>query len=157
LQITAIATPLTGLPSNAYVGFGAIALIIIGLGIRPVVMSGRNTLSSSGKSRRSDQLRSVARLLIEVLVVAAVGYGYYQLQSQQSREGDLFSNPLTLALPVITTLAMALIANRIIPLLLVLAEKISRAQFHGIKFCLRFLQLGTRSNDAIVISKWLTA
>ena len=75
LQITAIATPLTGLPSNAFVGFGAIALIIIGLGIRPVVMSGRNTLSSSGKSRRSDQLRSVARLLIEVLVVAAVGYG----------------------------------------------------------------------------------
>jgi hypothetical protein len=74
----------------------------------------------------SDQLRSVARLLVEVLVVAAVGYGYYQLQSQQSREGDLFSNPLTLAYPVITTLAIALIANRVIPLLLVLAEKLSR-------------------------------
>ena len=126
LQITTIPTPLNGLPSNAFVGFAAIALIIIGLGIRPVIMSGRNTLSTSGKSRRSDQLRSVARLLIEVLVVAAVGYGYYQLQSQQSREGDLFSNPLTLALPVITTLGMALIANRIIPLFLVLAEKISR-------------------------------
>lgn len=126
LQITSIATPLSGLPSNAFVGFVAIAILIIGLGIRPVIVSGRHTLSTSGKSRRSDQLRSVARLLVEVLVVAAVAYGYYQLQAQQSREGDLFSNPLTLALPVITTLALALIANRIIPLMLVLAEKISR-------------------------------
>lgn len=126
LQMTTIATPLTGLPSNAFVGFGAIALIIIGLGIRPIVMSGRNTLSTSGKSRHNNQLRTVGRILIEVLVLAAVWYGYYQLQSAQSREGDLFSDPLTLALPVITTLAMALIANRVVPLLLVLAEKISR-------------------------------
>ncbi|MCX6016850.1 MAG: ABC transporter permease [Chloroflexales bacterium] len=128
LQFTLMPAPVTRLPLNSFLGFSLIALLIIGLGIRPVIISGRNTLSTSGKSRLNNQFRAAVRLLIEVLIGVAVCYGYYQLQSQQSREEDLFSNPLTLALPVIATLFIALLANRIIPILLILAEKVSR---HG--------------------------
>jgi putative ABC transport system permease protein len=64
--------------------------------------------------------------LFEVLVLTAVGYGYYQLYANPSAEGDLFSNPLTLALPVLTSLALALVANRLLPLLFGVAQRLAR-------------------------------
>jgi putative ABC transport system permease protein len=68
----------------------------------------------------------VFRVLFEVVVCAAVGYGYYQLYQAPQAEGDLFSNPLTLALPVLGSLALALIANRMLPLCFGLGQRLAR-------------------------------
>ena len=124
LSATPVATP--GLPLNAIIGACLIGAVIIMLGLRPLILASRRTLMDSGKSRRRDQLVGFLRVLFEVLVLVAVGYGYYQLNQSSTTDSDVFATPLTLALPVLISLAFALIANRILPLFFSLAENITR-------------------------------
>jgi putative ABC transport system permease protein len=124
LSATPVATP--GLPLNAIIGACLIGAVIIMLGLRPLILASRRTLMDSGKSRRRDQLVGFLRVLFEVLVLVAVGYGYYQLNQSSTTDSDVFATPLTLALPVLISLAFALIANRILPLFFSLVENITR-------------------------------
>ena len=126
LQVGGPAYMVPGLPAQAWFVIVAVWLVVLVIGLRPIVNASRRTLSDSGKSRRRDTLTGVVRVLFEVLVMVAVGYGYYQLYGAQAPEGDLFSNPLTLALPVLTSLSLALVANRILPLLFAAGQHIAR-------------------------------
>lgn len=126
LRLSNTPVPIPGLPITALVGAGFIGILIILLGLRPLILASRRTLMDSGKSRRRDQLVAFLRVLFEVLVLAAVGYGFYQLTQSSTTNNDVFATPLTLALPVLMSLAMALIANRILPLCFALAERIAR-------------------------------
>jgi putative ABC transport system permease protein len=126
LRLSATDIPIPGLPLNAIVGVTVIGVLIIMLGLRPLILASRRTLMDSGKSRRRDQLVGFLRILFEVLVLAAVGYGYYQLTQSNTTDSDVFATPLTLALPVLISLALALIANRILPLFFALAETLAR-------------------------------
>jgi putative ABC transport system permease protein len=126
LQLGPSTAGIPGLPSQAWLVMAFIWLIVLVIGLRPIANASRRTLSDSGKSRRRDAITGVLRVLFEVLVLAAVGYGYYQLYSEPTAEGDLFSNPLTLALPVLGSLALALVANRILPLLFAIGQRLAR-------------------------------
>lgn len=126
LQIGGPAQSLPGLPAQAVGVIAVVWLVVLVIGLRPLANASRRTLSDSGKSRRRDVLSGFVRILFEVLVLTAVGYGYYQLYANPSAEGDLFSNPLTLALPVLTSLALALVANRLLPLLFGVAQRLAR-------------------------------
>ncbi len=126
LRLSDAPITIPGLPINALIGAMGIGLIILLLGLRPLVLASRRTLMDSGKSRRRDQLVGFLRILFEVLVLVAVGYGFYQLTQSTPSESDVFATPLTLALPVLISLAMALIANRVLPVLFAIAENIAR-------------------------------
>lgn len=126
LRLADTSVPIPGLPVNAIIGVIAIGVLIIMLGLRPLLLASRRTLMDSGKSRRRDQLVGFLRILFEVLVLAAVGYGYYQLTQSNPTDSDVFATPLTLALPVLISLALALIANRILPIFFAIAETLAR-------------------------------
>jgi putative ABC transport system permease protein len=126
LQIGGPAFTLPGLPAQAWAVIAVVWVVVLAIGLRPLANASRRTLSDSGKSRRRDALSGVLRVLFEVLVLTAVGYGYYQLYENPSVDGDLFSNPLTLALPVLTSLAFALVANRLLPLFFGVAQHYAR-------------------------------
>ena len=126
LQVGGPAYAMPGLPAQAWGVVAVVWLVVLAIGLRPLANASRRTLSDSGKSRRRDALSGVVRVLFEVLVLTAVGYGYYQLYGAPTADGDLFSNPLTLALPVLTSLALALVANRVLPLLFGIAQQLAR-------------------------------
>ena len=126
LQLSSDTVQTPGLPAQAWAVMGAVWLIVLVIGLRPIANASRRTLSDSGKSRRRDVVAQFVRILFEVVVFAAVGYGYYQLYQAPLAEGDLFSNPLTLALPVLGSLALALVANRLLPLLFGIGQRLAR-------------------------------
>lgn len=126
LQLSREPMYIPGLPLNAFMGALGIGAAIIMLGLRPLILASRRTLTDSGKSRRRDQLVGFLRILFEVLVFVAVGYGYYQLTQNTAAESDVFATPLTLVLPVFISLAVALVANRLLPILFGIAEHIAR-------------------------------
>lgn len=116
-----------GLPTDAWVVMAGVWLVVLAIGVQPILNASRRTLSDSGKSRRSDVVGAVLRIVFEVVVLCAVGYAYYLLQTRQTTDVDLFSDPLTLALPVLTALAVALVTNRVLPLLFRLAQRLARS------------------------------
>lgn len=126
LHVTDVSVPWSSLPSQSFIGATIIGSIIVVLGVRPVIAIFRSTLSNNTRNRRTDRWRALMRILVEVVLVVAVSYGYYQLYTQYDPASDVFSNPLTLALPVVCTVTIGVIANRVLPWLLVLSEKIAR-------------------------------
>ncbi|MFM7677293.1 MAG: FtsX-like permease family protein [Roseiflexaceae bacterium] len=126
LKLTSLDVALSWLPTQSFVGAALIAAVIVILGIRPVVSTFQRTLSNNARSRRIDRVRMFARIMVEVIVLIAVMYGYYQLYTQYDPASDVFSNLNTLILPVLSTIAIGMAVNRIIPLVLVLSERIAR-------------------------------
>ncbi|MCE2849613.1 MAG: FtsX-like permease family protein [Chloroflexaceae bacterium] len=126
LKLTSLDVAWSWLPTQSFVGAALIAVVIVFLGIRPVISTFQRTLSNNARSRRIDRVRMFVRIMIEVIVLIAVVYGYYQLYTQYDPASDVFSNLNTLILPVLSTIAIGLAVNRIIPLVLVLSERIAR-------------------------------
>ncbi len=126
LHITDIDTPFSTLPLQSFLGALLIGLIIIVLAIRPVISTFRNTLSNNSRSRRIDRWRMFTRILLEVIVALAIAYGYYELLTQYDPGSDVFSNPITLILPVVCTIGIGMLANRVLPLLLIIGERFAR-------------------------------
>ncbi len=126
LKLTSLDVAWSWLPTQSFVGAALIAVVIVFLGIRPVISTFQRTLSNNARSRRIDRVRMFVRIMIEVIVLIAVIYGYYQLYTQYDPASDVFSNLNTLILPVLSTIAIGLAVNRIIPLVLVLSERIAR-------------------------------
>lgn len=126
LQLTSLDVAWSWLPTQSFVGAALIAIVIVILGIRPVISTFQRTLSNNARSRRIDRVRMFGRIMVEVIVLIAVIYGYYQLYTQYDPASDVFSNLNTLILPVLSTIAIGLAVNRVIPLVLVLSERIAR-------------------------------
>jgi putative ABC transport system permease protein len=126
LQLTRVEVPWSWLPVQSYVGAALIAVIIIVLGIRPVIGTFQRTLSNNARSRRTDRWRMFMRIMLEVIVLLAICYGYYQLYTQYDPGSDVFSNPITLILPVLCTIGIGMLVNRVLPLILVAGERIAR-------------------------------
>ncbi len=118
LQVTWNMDAQVSIPSNAWGYFASTCVVLILLGIPAIVNVSRNTLISVFQQRKRTPVRTLLTLSLEVMLVVIVIYANLRLPQLAAQTGSSYDDPLSLVLPVLNTTVGALLANRIINIVL---------------------------------------
>lgn len=118
LQLDWALSSQVSIPPHTWQYFGATIGVLILLGIPAIVDISKNTTITVFQQRKRTPIRTLFLLMLEFALFASVIYTNMRLPELAEQTSRSYDDPLSLVLPVLNTAAGALLANRIIIILL---------------------------------------